>query len=154
MLIDRINIQAPENSPHTDGIHMANSNNIQILNSEISTGDDCASMGPGSQNVNISSNVKIWPSNVESALGALVEPQTKKESVKLQCKIVTSLKWCQDQNLSKIFKFIVSLSWPHYIKILVPTLLTINCFLSFVCLQPISNVKISHVKFRGHRARK
>lgn len=66
MLIDRINIQAPENSPHTDGIHMANSNNIQILNSEISTGDDCASMDPGSQNVNISSNVKIWPSNVES----------------------------------------------------------------------------------------
>ncbi|GAY54832.1 hypothetical protein CUMW_159770 [Citrus unshiu] len=69
---------------------MANSNNIQILNSEISTGDDCASMGPGSQNVNISSNVKIWPSNVESALAALVEPQTKKKSVKLQCKIVTS----------------------------------------------------------------
>lgn len=67
MLIDRINIQAPENSPHADGIHIANSNNIQILNSEISTGDDCASMGPGSQNVNISSNVKIWPSNVESA---------------------------------------------------------------------------------------
>lgn len=67
MLIGRINIQAPENSPHTDGIHIANSNNIQILNSEISAGDDCASMGPGSQNVNISSNVKIWPSNVESA---------------------------------------------------------------------------------------
>ncbi|KAK4768735.1 hypothetical protein SAY86_026885 [Trapa natans] len=49
--IDGVGITAPENSPNADGIHISNSQNIRILNSIISTGDDCVSMGAGSTNI-------------------------------------------------------------------------------------------------------
>ncbi|CAN4109240.1 unnamed protein product [Withania somnifera] len=44
-------VTAPENSPNTDGIHIANTNNIQISSSTIGTGDDCISIASGSQKV-------------------------------------------------------------------------------------------------------
>ncbi|CAN4118574.1 unnamed protein product [Withania somnifera] len=44
-------VTAPENSPNTDGIHVANTNNIQISDSTIGTGDDCISIASGSQKV-------------------------------------------------------------------------------------------------------
>ncbi|OIT33922.1 PREDICTED: polygalacturonase-2-like isoform X2 [Nicotiana attenuata] len=44
-------VTAPENSPNTDGIHVANTQNIQISDSTIGTGDDCISIASGSQKV-------------------------------------------------------------------------------------------------------
>ncbi|KAG2325585.1 hypothetical protein Bca52824_008313 [Brassica carinata] len=41
-------------SPNTDGIHITNTQNIRISNSDIGTGDDCISIEDGSQNVQIS----------------------------------------------------------------------------------------------------
>ncbi|XP_055803521.1 exopolygalacturonase-like [Solanum dulcamara] len=49
-----VNITAPGDSPNTDGIHIGNSNDIIINKSNISTGDDCISIGPGSSNIHIS----------------------------------------------------------------------------------------------------
>ncbi|XP_075524368.1 polygalacturonase-like [Primulina tabacum] len=46
-----VNILAPRNSPNTDGIHVQLSNDVTILNSKISTGDDCVSIGPGATNL-------------------------------------------------------------------------------------------------------
>uniref|UniRef100_A0A803P6K3 endo-polygalacturonase n=1 Tax=Cannabis sativa TaxID=3483 RepID=A0A803P6K3_CANSA len=46
-----LKITAPEKSPNTDGIHVTRSQNIQISNSVIGTGDDCISIVTGSQNV-------------------------------------------------------------------------------------------------------
>lgn len=50
-----LTVTAPETSPNTDGIHVANTQNITISNSIIGTGDDCISIVSGSQNVQASS---------------------------------------------------------------------------------------------------
>ncbi|CAI9779476.1 unnamed protein product [Fraxinus pennsylvanica] len=46
-----LTISAPEGSPNTDGMHVTNTQNIQISNCAIGTGDDCISIVNGSQNV-------------------------------------------------------------------------------------------------------
>ncbi|XP_021283060.1 polygalacturonase-like [Herrania umbratica] len=46
-----LTVTAPEKSPNTDGIHVTHTQNIQITNSVIGTGDDCISIVSGSQNV-------------------------------------------------------------------------------------------------------
>ncbi|CAL1354604.1 unnamed protein product [Linum trigynum] len=49
--LQRMTVTAPGSSPNTDGIHVERSSLVSILNSTISTGDDCISMGPGARNV-------------------------------------------------------------------------------------------------------
>ncbi|OMO71482.1 Glycoside hydrolase, family 28 [Corchorus olitorius] len=44
-------VTAPEKSPNTDGIHVTRTQDIQISNCTIGTGDDCISIVSGSQNV-------------------------------------------------------------------------------------------------------
>ncbi|PON43314.1 Glycoside hydrolase [Parasponia andersonii] len=51
--IEHIQIIAPDNSPNTDGIHIGSTTNLKIYNSYISTGDDCVSIGPGTENLDI-----------------------------------------------------------------------------------------------------
>ncbi|KAA8520238.1 hypothetical protein F0562_014495 [Nyssa sinensis] len=46
-------VTAPEKSPNTDGIHVTGTQNIQIMNSLIRTGDDCISIVSGSKNVKV-----------------------------------------------------------------------------------------------------
>ncbi|CAI0458850.1 unnamed protein product [Linum tenue] len=46
-----ITVAASGTSPNTDGIHIEKSTFVSVLNSTISTGDDCISMGPGARNV-------------------------------------------------------------------------------------------------------
>lgn len=56
-----LNVWATSNSPNTDGIHVALSSSVTILNSHIGTGDDCISIGPGSSN--------LWIQNVACGPG-------------------------------------------------------------------------------------
>ncbi|XP_022720152.1 polygalacturonase At1g48100-like [Durio zibethinus] len=60
--IESLTIKAPAQSPNTDGIHIENTNNVQIYNSIISNGDDCVSIGAGCYNVNIK-NITCGPSH-------------------------------------------------------------------------------------------
>ncbi|CAA2995392.1 polygalacturonase-like [Olea europaea subsp. europaea] len=46
-----IKVSAPGNSPNTDGIHVEKSTGVTIMNSQIGTGDDCVSIGPGTSNL-------------------------------------------------------------------------------------------------------
>ncbi|KAL7145686.1 hypothetical protein ABFS83_07G103700 [Erythranthe nasuta] len=48
MFLQKMKIVAPSRSPNTDGIHIESSTGITISNSNIGTGDDCISIGPGS----------------------------------------------------------------------------------------------------------
>ncbi|CAK9184875.1 unnamed protein product [Ilex paraguariensis] len=49
--VSNLKVTAPETSPNTDGIHVTNTQNIQISNCVIGTGDDCISIVSGSQKV-------------------------------------------------------------------------------------------------------
>lgn len=59
--LQSLKINAPGNSPNTDGIHVQSSTNVTILGARIQTGDDCVSIGPGSSN--------LWIENVACGPG-------------------------------------------------------------------------------------
>ncbi|KAG9446852.1 hypothetical protein H6P81_012980 [Aristolochia fimbriata] len=46
-----VQLQAPDESPNTDGIHVQLSTGVAIFNAGIKTGDDCISVGPGTRNL-------------------------------------------------------------------------------------------------------
>ena len=46
-----VKVLASGESPNTDGIHVQQSRNVAIFNTSIRTGDDCVSIGPGTQNL-------------------------------------------------------------------------------------------------------
>ncbi|KAK9068764.1 hypothetical protein SSX86_012880 [Deinandra increscens subsp. villosa] len=56
-----VNVVAPADSPNTDGIHVQLSTGVTILDSKISTGDDCVSIGPGATD--------LWVENVACGPG-------------------------------------------------------------------------------------
>ncbi|XP_027338620.1 polygalacturonase-like [Abrus precatorius] len=57
---DGFTISAPANSLNTDGIHIGRSTDIEVLNTNIGTGEDCISIGDGSKNLTIQ-NVNCGP---------------------------------------------------------------------------------------------
>ncbi|CAH2080598.1 unnamed protein product [Thlaspi arvense] len=52
-IFQNIYVIAPGTSFNTDGIHMAQSYNVSVLDSTIMTGDDCISVGDGTRNVTV-----------------------------------------------------------------------------------------------------
>ncbi|KAL6873363.1 hypothetical protein ACP4OV_013445 [Aristida adscensionis] len=52
--ISRVSIRAPRDSPNTDGVHIQGSSDVRVTDSDVGTGDDCVSVGPGSSDVLVS----------------------------------------------------------------------------------------------------
>lgn len=46
-----VTVEAPADSPNTDGIHMHMSSHVSVYDARISTGDDCISIGPGNSHL-------------------------------------------------------------------------------------------------------
>ncbi|XP_066377237.1 exopolygalacturonase-like [Miscanthus floridulus] len=53
VLIDKVTVTAPGNSPNTDGIHIERSAGMSITDARIGTGDDCISIGQGNDGVDV-----------------------------------------------------------------------------------------------------
>ncbi|KAK8961302.1 Polygalacturonase-2 [Platanthera guangdongensis] len=70
-----LNIAAPEKSPNTDGIHVTETQNMQINDCVIATGDDCISIVNGSHGVK-ASNISCGPGHGIS-IGSLGEKNSK-----------------------------------------------------------------------------
>ncbi|KDP26627.1 hypothetical protein JCGZ_17785 [Jatropha curcas] len=51
--VNNITISSPENSPNTDGIHLQNTQDVEIQHSNIATGDDCISIQTGCSNIHV-----------------------------------------------------------------------------------------------------
>ncbi|GLJ05361.1 hypothetical protein SUGI_0016840 [Cryptomeria japonica] len=90
-----VTISSPENSPNTDGIHVQNSEEIEIYHSSIACGDDCVSIQTGSSAIRVHdincgpghgisigglgkggtkacvSNVSVYDSNIHDTLNGL-----------------------------------------------------------------------------------
>ncbi|KAL6643537.1 hypothetical protein ACP70R_018303 [Stipagrostis hirtigluma subsp. patula] len=49
--LSRLTIASPGNSPGTDGIHVANSEDVRIIKANIKSGDDCISVETGTKNL-------------------------------------------------------------------------------------------------------
>ncbi|CAN1221503.1 G9 [Linum grandiflorum] len=58
--LSNLKIQAPRDSPNTDGIHIGKSTQVIIQNSIIGTGDDCVSIGDAVEQVTVT-NVTCGP---------------------------------------------------------------------------------------------
>ncbi|XP_010557773.1 PREDICTED: exopolygalacturonase clone GBGA483-like [Tarenaya hassleriana] len=67
--LEDIGIDAPPESLNTDGIHIGRSNGVNLLGAHVRTGDDCVSIGDGSENLVIE-NVRCGPGH-GIAIGSL-----------------------------------------------------------------------------------
>ncbi|PON63600.1 Glycoside hydrolase [Parasponia andersonii] len=53
LTFQHVKIIAAEDSPNTDGIHIGRSTEVKVLDSNIETGDDCVSIGEGSERITV-----------------------------------------------------------------------------------------------------
>ncbi|KAA0049805.1 polygalacturonase-like [Cucumis melo var. makuwa] len=88
-----LKVSAAGNSPNTDGIHVGDSSHVTILNTNIRTGDDCISIGPGSSNLWIE-NIACGPGHGIS-IGSLAKDFKEKG---VQNVTVKSCKFMDTQN--------------------------------------------------------
>ncbi|XP_030536600.2 polygalacturonase-like isoform X2 [Rhodamnia argentea] len=82
-----VKVSASGTSPNTDGIHIGASTGVTIFNSKIGTGDDCVSIGPGSNNLWIE-NVVCGPGHGIS-IGSLGKDQQEDGVQNVTIKTVT-----------------------------------------------------------------
>lgn len=54
MLVQNLNINAPGDSPNTDGVVVSNSNKVIVTNCVIGTGDDCIAIGDTNNDIDVS----------------------------------------------------------------------------------------------------
>ncbi|KAL2506147.1 Pectin lyase-like superfamily protein [Abeliophyllum distichum] len=148
-----IKVSAPGNSPTTDGIHIEKSMGVTIMNSNIGTGDDCVSIGPGTSNVWIE-NVACGPGHGISigSLGwVLQEPGVQNVTV-------TSSSFTGTQNGVRVKTwarpsngFVRHIIFQHLVMVNVQNPIIIDqnyCPFDQTCPNQASGVKISDITYQ------
>ncbi|KAF3789071.1 Polygalacturonase, partial [Nymphaea thermarum] len=89
---DNLRITAPNESPNTDGIHLERCRGVSIIDSQIGTGDDCISIGPGNSDVLVK-NIKCGPGHGISvgSLGKYPEEGNVEGLLVTDCKLTGTL---------------------------------------------------------------
>lgn len=96
--LEHVTMTAPDESPNTDGIHMALSSNIIVRDSVISTGDNCLSLGPGGKNIEMT-GIACGPRHGISVgiLGGTPD-EASVTTVSVRNCTFTDTEWLEDQN--------------------------------------------------------
>ncbi|WOH07204.1 hypothetical protein DCAR_0626633 [Daucus carota subsp. sativus] len=160
--INNITIKAPADSPNTDGIHTGNIKYVNILNSNIGTGDDCISIGPGTTNITIT-RVNCGPGHGISigSIGLRSTDQNVK-GVKVQsCKMRSTQNGVRIKTYTSPYQVSVSdVTFQDIIMDKAQNPIIIDqkycggskrCKALFSTLQGTSNVQVKDVKFIGVR---
>ncbi|BAF08108.1 exopolygalacturonase [Oryza sativa Japonica Group] len=88
VVIDKVTITSPGDSPNTDGIHVGDSTNITISSTTIAAGDDCISIGPGTKMVRVN-GVRCGPGHGISvgSLGRYKDEKDVEDIIVTNCTI-------------------------------------------------------------------
>ncbi|OMO83637.1 Glycoside hydrolase, family 28 [Corchorus capsularis] len=153
--IQNVTIRAPGDSPNTDGIHIADSTDIQVSDSNIGTGDDCVAMGPGARNINVS-NVNCGPGHgfsIGSLGGTPNELNVTKITVR-NCNLTGTLCGLRIKTRAMPFSSHCSdLTFEHINvnNVTNPILIDQNYCPDHKCGPGVSKVKIEEARFRNIR---
>ncbi|KAM7460850.1 hypothetical protein LguiA_028971 [Lonicera macranthoides] len=151
--IQGVKVLASGNSPNTDGIHVQLSSGVTILNSKISTGDDCVSIGPGTTNLWIE-NIACGPGHGIS-IGSLGKDYKEAGVQNVTVKTVT-FKGTQNGLRIKAWGrpstgFVKGVLFQHAIMVNVQNPIIIDqnyCPDNKNCPGQVSGVKISDVRYK------
>ncbi|XP_054800259.1 polygalacturonase-like [Prosopis cineraria] len=148
-----VKVAAPGDSPNTDGIHIGGSDDVTILNSNIRTGDDCVSVGPGTTNLWVE-NIACGPGHGIS-IGSLGKDENEEGVRNVTVKTV---KFTGTENGVRIKTwgkpcnaFVRDVVFQHAVMVDVKNPIVIDqnyCPDHDGCPQQASGVKISDVKYQ------
>ncbi|XP_013691590.2 polygalacturonase [Brassica napus] len=147
-----VKVLAAGNSPNTDGIHIQSSSTVSIFSTKISTGDDCVSIGPGTNGLWIE-NVACGPGHGIS-IGSLGKDAVESGVQNVTVKTVT---FTGTQNGARIKSwarpssgFARNIRFQHCVMNNVDNPIIIDqnyCPRSENCPRQVSGIKISDVLF-------
>ncbi|CAN1336116.1 unnamed protein product [Linum perenne] len=152
LTFDQVTITAAGDSPNTDGIHMGRASLINILNTNIGTGDDCISIGDGVSDLTVQ-NVTCGPGHgiAVGSLGRYPNEQPVKGIHVKNCTLTNTLEGLRIKSWPDMetAPSKVKISDVSYTNIqgtsATPQIVQMNCS----TLNPCDNVKLANINIQS-----